>query len=128
MNIDNKHAPPDEDDDLDGVSHAADEPTAVWDEHALRAAGLTDLLSKRPSDPPPAPATPAARQGDDPSIVVDQSIVANQAQSANDPGTRQFPRPEAAVPASGTLGWGATLAIAVALGAVVYLLIRFLKG
>jgi len=134
LNRDNKHAPLDEDDDdLDGESHAADEPTAVWDEQALRAAGLTDLLKRRPSEPPPAPATPSEAPRDHPSIVVDQSVV--DSPSPLDPSVATRPdgprAPASAVrssSASGGMGWGTTIALALALALVVYSLIRWVKG
>ena len=101
-------------------SHAADEPTAVWDVNALREAGLGELI-KQPgqedSDPPPA-ATPAMRGNQGPSIVVDEAAA----------GARARPGPNMkSTTASGELGWAATLGLAAGLGAAVYLLIRFLK-
>ncbi|HEX5656916.1 MAG TPA: hypothetical protein VFX59_06960 [Polyangiales bacterium] len=119
MNRNDKHDPALDDED-DGESHAADEPTAVWDESALRAAGLTDLLNKRKSDPPPPPATQSAAP-DRPSIEVSQEMAQPQ------------PEPEAPIvmepaPPSGGLGWSATLALAIVLGGVVYALIRHFKG
>lgn len=128
MTRDNKRAPLDDDDDFGGESHAADEPTAVWDEQALRAAGLTDLLKRRTSDPPDAPGAAPTPAGDAPSIVVDQSVVdqPSGAQSAAARATQT--RKSAPPPASTGLGWGATLGIALALGMVVYFLIRYLKG
>jgi hypothetical protein len=143
LNSDNKRAPHDDDDDAE--SHAADEPTAVWDENALRAAGLSDLLRKRDSEPPAPPATvPAASGRTESSIVVDvNSIVPKEtgsdrreaSSSARDassgPARIVTPLPQASpqlASEDGGLGWGATLGIAVALGAIVYGLIRFLKG
>lgn len=98
--------------DDDMASHAADEPTAVWDANTLREAGLGDLIKKPDSEPPP-PATPAIR-GQAPSILVDEAAAGAKAQ--------QGPRDD-----DGELGWGATLGLAAGLGAAVYLLIRFLK-
>lgn len=101
--------------DDDSGSHAADEPTAVWDANTLREAGLGDLLKKPDdSDPPPA-ATPAARNHG-PSIVVDEAAAGARAQEA-----------ASGKADSGELGWGATLGLAAGLGAAVYLLIRFFK-
>ena len=99
--------------------HAADEPTAVWDEQSLRAAGLTDLLSKRPSDPPAPPATPGSALPSDPSIVVERLDLPAQPEGPS--------RPSAPAPEGG-FGWMATVAIAVVLGAVVYVLIRLARG
>jgi hypothetical protein len=96
----------------DDMSHAADEPTAVWDANTLREAGLGDLIKKPDSEPPP-PATPAIR-GQAPSILVDEAAAGAKAQKG-------------ASDDDGELGWGATLGLAAGLGAAVYLLIRFLK-
>ena len=118
MTRDNKPVLDDDDDDFGGESHAADEPTAVWDEQSLRAAGLSDLLGPRPSEPPPPPATPATIPSD-PSIMVDRQL------------SGEPPRPDGspASPATeGSFGWPATLAIAVVLGAIVYVLIRLARG
>ena len=94
--------------------HAADEPTAVWDEQSLRAAGLNDLLGPRASEPPPPPATPANAQSD-PSIVIDRQLSGASAQRASTPADAGF-------------GWPATVGIAVVLGAIVYVLVRLAKG
>ena len=105
----------------DDLSHAADEPTAVWDVNALREAGLAELIKKPgdddDSEPPPA-ATPAMRGNQGPSIVVDEAAA----------GARARPGPNMkSADATGELGWAATLGLAAGLGAAVYLLIRFLK-
>jgi hypothetical protein len=121
---DDKHAslgPDDEDDD--GESHAADEPTAVWDESALRAAGLEDLLKRREVEPAARPATPA-NAGRDASIVIDEAVtsppsgppVAVRAKLVSQPAR------------SAGFGWPATIAIAIALGVAAYVAIRFLRG
>ena len=119
MNRDN-NAPPDldDDDDLEAESHAADEPTAVWDETALRAAGLTDLLKRREQEADAPPATPSVAPSAESSIVIDEGV---------DPALSQVIAADPATPAKG-LGWAATLAIAVVLGGVVYYLIRLLRG
>lgn len=121
MNRDH-NAPPDlddDDDDLDGESHAADEPTAVWDESALRAAGLSDLLKRRDAEPEAPPATRSVAPSAESSIVIDEGVT---------PGLPQIIAAEPAAPAARGLGWFATLAIAVVLGGAVYLLIRALRG
>ena len=104
-------------DDDDMASHAADEPTAVWDANTLREAGLGDLIKKpeHDSDPPLAPATPAMKGQQGPSIMVDEAQAGAKAQRGPN-------RDD-----NGELGWGATLGLAAGLGAAVYLLIRFLK-
>lgn len=127
MNRDDKHDPLLEDDD--GESHAADEPTAVWDESALRAAGLTELLNRRKSDPPPPPATKSSVP-DRPSIEVSQemAVAVPEPVRAEEPAPPLVHEPAVERPASSGMGWGATLVLAVLLGAVVYALIRFAKG
>lgn len=124
MNRNDKRAPDEIEDEDDSESHAADEPTAVWDESALRAAGLTDLFNKRKSDPPPPPATPAT-PADRPSIEVSEEMARALAPA---PEAAREAQPVASVPAGGGMGWGATLALAVLLGGLVYGLIRFVKG
>ncbi len=119
LSRDQKSVPEPEEQNAEGESHAADEPTAVWDESALRAAGLGDLLHRRVSDPPNAPATSGPGAANPPSIVVDQSISASPLEPAV---------PASRVPARRDLGWGSTLLIAIGLGALVYLAIRLFRG
>jgi hypothetical protein len=124
LTSDNKPAHDDQDEDFVGESHAADEPTAVWDEKSLRAAGLSDILGKRPSEPPLPPATPAGGMTQDPSIVVDTTIGPNarpQASAPEQPAELADARPNG-------MGWPTTVGIAVGLGALVYIVIRLLKG
>jgi hypothetical protein len=127
LNRHDKRAPEDMDDD--GESHAADEPTAVWDESALRAAGLSDLLNKRKSDPPPPPATPSSLP-DRPSIELSEEVARAAMEAPVPPAAPLPPEPQqvlASAPPPG-LGWGTTLALAIVLGGLVYALIRYLKG
>lgn len=124
LTSDNKPAQDDKEDDF-VESHAADEPTAVWDEKSLRAAGLQDLL-KQPQEPPLPPATPAGGVSTDPSIVVDTTIGPNARPLApNAP--KAAPQQPVAVPSDG-MGWPTTVGIALGLGALVYILIRLVKG
>ena len=116
------HEPFESDDDLDGESHAADEPTAVWDESALRAAGLGDIVSRRETEKAPPPATRAPVRRADASIVVDEAATSSAQPDA--PRARLTSQPAAA----GGLGWAATIVIAVALGAVMYFVIRHFRG
>jgi hypothetical protein len=103
-----------DDDDLSGT--AADDPTAVWDAEALRKAGL-DELGPLPEHVETAPATQAsAAVRTAPSIVVDPKAT----------GSHQVAPPQQAR-ASKELSWPATVGLAVALGGVVYALIRFLR-
>jgi hypothetical protein len=129
LNRNDKRAPEDIDDGDDGESHAADEPTAVWDESALRAAGLTDLFSKRKSEPPPPPATPAAVSADRPSIEVSDDMRPDAATPVAQAPEPEPPRiAEPADPPAPGMGWASTLALAIVLGAIVYALIRYVKG
>lgn len=114
--------------DDDSESHAADEPTAVWDESALRAAGLTDLLNKRKSDPPPPPAIPSSAP-ERPSIEVSEDMARQLAGPVPAPEPPRVVEPADPAPATlGALGWGSTLGIAAVLGALVYMVIKLIKG
>ena len=115
------HEPFDSDDDPDGESHAADEPTAVWDESALRAAGLGDIISRREAEQPAPPATPVTPRRADASIVIDEAV-------AGPPPAALRAKMASQAPAGRGLGWAATIIIAVILGAVMYALIRHFRG
>ncbi|MFT3924687.1 MAG: hypothetical protein QM778_19260 [Myxococcales bacterium] len=111
----------DGDDSDDGSSgNAADDPTAVWDAEALRKAGLDELgpLPEHVQTAPATHATDANRTA--PSMVVDPRAT----------GAHEAPRPAAAgsaKEASKELSWPATMGLALGLGGLVYLLIRFLR-
>ncbi|MDB4974469.1 MAG: hypothetical protein JWN48_2810 [Myxococcaceae bacterium] len=127
---DDKHGAPDIDEDDDGESHAADEPTAVWDENALRAAGLGDLWRKREPEAPAPAATPTQpRSHADPSIVI-EDLGLQPAPAVPEVEPLPVMTKAALQPATarGGLGWGSTLGLALALGALAYALIRFFKG
>jgi hypothetical protein len=102
--------------DDDENSSAADEPTAVWDAEALRAAGLDDL-GPLPDPSVPPPATPASATATAPSIVVDRRAT----------GEFGVAKPDAAVEPKKELSWAATMGIALGLGAIVYALIRIFR-
>jgi len=103
-----------DDDDALGVS-AADDPTAVWDAEALRKAGL-DELGPLPEHVETAPATPASSAvRTAPSIVVDPKVTGSHRAAPQNAGSRK------------ELSWPATLGLAIALGGLVYALIRFLR-
>ncbi|MEM9067392.1 MAG: hypothetical protein AAGE52_02770 [Myxococcota bacterium] len=89
------------DNDDRGV-HAADEPTAMWDEDSLKDLGLDDV--GRVSSPPSGPATSGAGPAG-PSVQV------STAQGS--------PR--------GGLSWVITIVLAVVLGVGVFLLVRLLR-
>ncbi len=103
-----------DDDDAFSAS-AADDPTAVWDAEALRQAGLGDLgpLPEHVETAPATPASPAVQTA--PSIVVDPRATGSHNAA-----------PQKAS-AGKELSWPATLGLAVALGGLVYALIRFLR-
>jgi len=98
-------------------SHAADEPTAVWDIETLRKAGLSELVGK-PESIPPGPATSAVGTAR-PTMIVEEKPLEKAA---------VIPQhgPRAPEPAKG-LGWPSLVGIAVILGAGVYFLMRFLR-
>lgn len=98
-------------------SHAADEPTAVWDIETLRKAGLSELVEK-PESIPPGPATPADGMAR-PSVIVEEKAPERAAVIP-----QHTPRPPE--PAK-SLGWPSLVGIAVVLGAAVYFLTRFLR-
>jgi hypothetical protein len=108
-----KHDGNNDDDDLSGS--AADDPTAVWDAEALRKAGLDELgpLPEHVETSPATPASAAVRTA--PSMVVDPKAT----------GSHQVAPPQAR--AGKELSWPATVGLALALGGVVYALIRFLR-
>ncbi|MCS6798117.1 MAG: hypothetical protein NZ898_06260 [Myxococcota bacterium] len=99
-------------------SHAADEPTTVWEEAALEAAGIDP--SQAGGARHEVAATTRDVGGDDPSKVV---VAAGPASArAAGPGSRSAEgRP-------GGLGWGTTVVLALSVGALVYALVRWLKG
>lgn len=104
------------------ASLAADDPTAVWDAESLREAGLE--VDVEVSEPPSAPATQGSGSGL-------PSIVAEDAAPAEPCPPQAAPLPQAAARAAPgprkEMGWGATLALAVSLGAAVYLVVRYLR-
>jgi len=102
--------------DEDRESHAADDPTAVWDEDSLRAAGLEELAKGKAESDRPAPATGRGVKGED-----DSSIIVTQKGTAGEP-SRQ-----AAGPKSAALSWAITIALAAGLGLAVYFLVRMLR-
>jgi hypothetical protein len=131
-----------------GETSAADEPTAIWDMEALRAAGLDAVL--RESEPEPRPRTPStAPVAAEPSMMVDDAVLAETETAADHAGTDEASRdtpsslpahaPNApsdpAAPAamrvglesvpSRRYGWGAALGAGAAFFGAVYALIRY---
>lgn len=95
----------DEDDDF---LHAADEPTAMWDEGSLRDLGLDIPLAQKET----APAT--AGTGAHRAIGVELTGAADPA------ATPQPKRPQA-------LQWIVTIALAIGLGVGVFFLVRMFR-
>ncbi|HEX6240476.1 MAG TPA: hypothetical protein VFZ61_06265 [Polyangiales bacterium] len=117
-----EHREPADFDDTGESSHAADEPTAVWDMETLRKAGLGDLANL-PEAPDAAPATPADGM-QRPSVIVDEPAGATKAGSpaAGKPETG----PQQPVASTGNSWWG-LLVMALALGVAAYFAIRALR-
>lgn len=92
-------------DDDDRQKHAADDPTAVWDEDSLKRAGFDEVVKRAQAQaagsaatPDPPPATPSGRHA---------------------PVTAPAPR--------GGLSWTVTLVLAVAVGLIVYVAVRLFR-
>lgn len=123
MTSEDEDPAPDEFDDS-GIRNAADDPTAVWDEDSLRAAGLGDLGALEGRSP--SPATEPEEQAGGGSIEVS----AEMSRGAGGPSPKGAPRlTPGPTPAAkpGGLSWPLTIALAFALGLAVYLLVRLLK-
>lgn len=114
------------------LSSGADEPTAMWDEASLREAGFNSVaqLEQQSDATPGAPANPGAapEAPKGPSILVegmpDASEVIRTPAGTIRPtaGTRAVPKR----PSSG-LSWPVTVGLAIALGGLVYLVVRLLR-
>jgi hypothetical protein len=106
-------------------SHAADEPTAVWDMEALRKAGLGDLANL-PEGPDAAPATPAEGMAQQrPSMIVDEKTGAPV--NATGPNKPSAADPLVAQKEQASGGWWGLIAMAALLAAAAYLAIRLLR-
>lgn len=114
-------------------SHAADEPTAVWDFEALRKAGLSEI-AQLPEAEGTGPATPAdgmaAKRA---SIIVEDDKGPEVTGAAPVPETPLPPvAPELARPAPQLAGnegmsWVSLMALAMLFAAAAYAVIRFLR-
>ena len=105
-------------------SSAADDPTAMWDEGELRAAGM-DEVADRAKSLPPAAATGPDVKGD-----VRQSVVVGDEKPGASPQAQQAaprPRPRRSADATGGLSWPITIGLAIALGLAVYFLVKLLR-
>jgi hypothetical protein len=123
---------------------AADEPTAIWDIEALRAAGLEEILQQQ--EPEPARRSPSTAPGPaEPSIVLDETVL-DGSDDGLDEAQRKTP---SSLPQAGNIdndspvapapmrigiesvptrryGWGAALGAGAVFFGAVYALIRFL--
>lgn len=108
-----------------GESHAADEPTAVWDFEALRKAGLSEI-AQLPEQPETGPATPADGMAARSSIIVEEKAGGAATNAADAAPARARPAPELAASNEG-MSWVSLLALAVLCGALAYAAIRFLR-
>jgi hypothetical protein len=106
-------------------SHAADEPTAVWDFEALRKAGLSEI-AQLPDQPATGPATPADGMAARASIIVDGDKAASAAAHPGDAApVRARPAPQLAD--NEGMSWVGLLGLAALCGALAYAAIRFLR-
>ncbi len=103
--------------DEDDFKSAADDPTAMWDEGALRAAGMSEIAGGKPTSLAPAPATGPDVKGD----ARESVVVGGERERTKRSGSPAQTRP------SQGLSWPATVALALALGAVVYFVVRLFK-
>ena len=120
-------------DDDQGESHAADEPTAVWDMEALRKAGLSEI-AQLPEEPETGPATPAdgmaAKRA---SIIVEDDKRAAVEGAALAPDTPLPPvapplaRPSPQLADRDGMSWVSLMGLAALAGALAYAVIRFLR-
>jgi hypothetical protein len=110
-------------DDSSETSHAADEPTAVWDVEALRKAGLSEVLDA--PDTSRGPATPAVGiEIERPSIIVEQEAARpNNSPRAGAPARRAALRKAAQT----EVGWASLIAMAAVLGVIAYAVMRLLR-
>lgn len=109
--------------DRDLPSHAADDPTAMWDEGALREAGMEEVANRAKSMPPPAATGPAVGGDSRRSVVVGTGGDAAGPESAD---RTPRPRRRPSQPDAG-LSWPITIALAIALGVAVYFLVRLIR-
>ena len=127
-----EHRDPADLDDNAESSHAADEPTAVWDMEALRKAGLGDLANL-PEAPESVPATPAEGMQQRPSMIVDEpgNPAPNKPAAAAAGATPQAKQPPRALPAADAApsggSWWSLVGMALVLGVIAYLAIRLLR-
>lgn len=114
-------------DDASDATHAADEPTAVWDMETLRKAGLSELVDNRhESDPPTGPATPADGVATRPSIIIE-----NDGKPAIEPAPvvgKTAPPTTKHAGQVNSFGWLGLVAIAAVLAIGAFFLIRLFRN
>jgi hypothetical protein len=109
-------------DDSSETSHAADEPTAVWDVEALRKAGLSEVLDA--PDTSRGPATPAVgMEIERPSMIVEQEAARPSVPRGAAPARRAAVRKAAQT----DVGWASLIAMAAVLGVIAYAVMRLLR-
>jgi hypothetical protein len=109
-------------DDSSETSHAADEPTAVWDVEALRKAGLSEVIDA--PETATGPATPAVGiEVERPSMIVEQEATRTGAPRPA-PAARHAAMRKAS---PSDVGWVGLIAMAALLGAIAYVVIRLLR-
>jgi hypothetical protein len=114
----------DRSDDSSETSHAADEPTAVWDIEALRRAGLSEVIDA-PDTPATAPATPAVgMEVERPSMIVEQEPTRPSAPRSSASSPRRAAMRRAA---QSDVGWAGLITMAALLGAIAYVVMRLLR-
>jgi hypothetical protein len=99
----------------EGQRWAADEPTAMWDDKALRDEGYPGVADAAPGIAPSGPATGPDVGGHERANVVSKG------------GAQQGGAPAPALAAGGGLSWPLTIAIATLVAVVVYFAVRMLR-
>ena len=100
----------DDDDDDDLLSHAADEPTAMWGGDMLEQLGL----DRAPSEPPKGPAQPVAPKGASVQVSLGQAGAPKKA-------------PNEHTPRSQAVQWVVLVVGALALAAAAFFVVRWLR-
>jgi hypothetical protein len=120
-------------DDPSESTHAADEPTAVWDFEALRKAGLSEI-AQLPEAEESGPATPADGMASKrASIIVEGDKGPEVIGAAPAPETPlppvapQLARPAPQLAGNEGMSWVSLMGLSLLFGAIAYFAIRFLR-
>jgi hypothetical protein len=109
----------DEEDHAPGAPRwAAEEPTAMWSDHALRDQGYEDLAEHRKVEP---------RQETGPATRLDVGGTANSRVELGSELTGGHPALKPRRARKGGVSWAVTIALAVGLSVTVFFLVRFLR-